>query len=58
MSILTDIYFLLKLLFKNDCIAVRSESDAPYSDRPYVKFAKTTTACMIPGGRMTRTETK
>ena len=30
MSVLTDIYFLLKLLFKNDCIAVRLESDAPY----------------------------
>ena len=44
MSILMDIYFLLKILFKNDCIAVRSESDAPYTDRPYVKFAITTTA--------------
>ena len=30
MSILTDVYFLLRLLFKNDCIAVRSELDAPY----------------------------
>ena len=40
MSILTDIYFLLKLLFKNDFIAVRSQSDAPYTDRPYVKFGK------------------
>ena len=42
MSVLTDIYFLLKLLFKNDFIAVRSESDAPCTDRPYVKFGKTT----------------
>ena len=42
MSILTDIYFLLKLLFKNDCIALRSESDVPYTDRPYVKFGKST----------------
>ena len=38
MSILTDIYFLLKLLFKNDCIAVRLESDASYTDRSTVKL--------------------
>ena len=29
MSILTDIYFLLKLLSKNDCIAVRSYPSYP-----------------------------
>ena len=47
MSILTDKYFLLKLLSKNDCIAVRSESDAPYTDRPYVKFGETTVTKMV-----------
>jgi len=38
MSVLTDTYFLLKLLFKNDFVAVRSESDAPYTARPYVEI--------------------
>ena len=42
LSILIEVYFLLKHLSRKCCIVVRSESVAPYTDRPKVKFGNTT----------------
>ena len=40
-SILIEVYFLLKHLSRKCCIVVRSESVAPYTDRPKVKSGNT-----------------